>query len=192
MTDIVWIIKKIQHIIETAEYIIIIYINHFAVIFIVQQFSLNTVNIEKLNLCLMWTSEYLQHFCLNVHYKSGKTNIILDVLFCLVSWDYQFELNELSLDVLHISIIFIYTNNLVKISLKFHQYILHNYFIELCWQCIVNMIKWNDVFDSENTVTLFYTCIQNLLYYKNFKKSYWLCIFTYLYEEIFVLVHIDH
>ena len=192
VTNIVWIIKKIQHMIKTAEHITIIYTDHSAAVFIVQQFSLNTVNIKKLNLHLMWTSKYLQCFYLDVCYKSDKTNIILNVLFHLVSWDYQFELNKLSFNVLHTSIISIYTNNLVKISFKSHQYIFHDYFIEFCWQCIVNMIKWNDILDSEDTVTLLYTCIQNLLYYKNFEKSYQLCIFTYLYEEIFVLIHTDH
>ena len=117
--NIVWIVKKIQHIIKITEHITIIYINYSAIIFIVQQFSLNTVNIKKLNLYLIWTSEHLQCFHLNVHYKSDKTNIILKVLFCLVSQDYQSELNKSSLDVLYTSTVFIYANNLVEISLKF-------------------------------------------------------------------------
>ena len=54
------------------------------------------------------------------------------------------------------------------------------------------MIKHNNTLNSENAATLFYTYIQNLLYYKNLEKSYWLCISTYLYEEIFILIHISH
>ena len=49
VADIVWMIKKIHYMIETAEQIIIIYTDYFIIIFIVQQSSLNTVNIEKLN-----------------------------------------------------------------------------------------------------------------------------------------------
>ena len=66
--------------IEVTECITIIYTDYSAAVFIVQQSSLNIVNINKLNLHLICISEYLQHFSLNIHYKSGKINIISDAL----------------------------------------------------------------------------------------------------------------
>ena len=66
--------------IEAVEQTIIIYIDYFIVIFIVQQFSLNTVNIKKLNLYFIQTSEYLQQFCIDVCYKFDKINIVFNTL----------------------------------------------------------------------------------------------------------------
>ena len=50
------------------------------------------------------------------------------------------------------------------------------------------MINWNNTL-SKIITTLLYMQIQKLLYYNDIKKSYCLCIFTYLYEEVFMLAH---
>ncbi len=59
--------------------------NHEANVKIVKQIFLLTMLIKKQNLCLMYASKYLQHFNLNVHHKSEKQHIVLDVLSQLVS-----------------------------------------------------------------------------------------------------------
>jgi len=51
---------------------------------IVKQISLLMMLTEKQNLHLMHTSKYLQHFNLNIHHKSEKQHIVLDVLLRLV------------------------------------------------------------------------------------------------------------
>ena len=88
ITEIVWIVKKIHHMIKNAEKTTIIYMNHSAAVFIVCQLNLNIINIEKLNLYFVCASKYLQHFCLNIHYKSSKINIIFNVLLQLASHEY--------------------------------------------------------------------------------------------------------
>lgn len=40
-----------------------------------------------------------------------------------------------------------------------------------------------------NAAKLSYICIQDLIYYINIEKNYCLCLFTYLYEEVFALMH---
>ena len=85
VADIVWVVKKVHHMIEVTEQFTIIYTDHFTTVFIVQQFSLNIINIKKLNLCLICVFKYLQHFHLDVWYKSGKTNIVLNTLSQLTS-----------------------------------------------------------------------------------------------------------
>ena len=190
IVSIVWVVKKVHHMIEVTEQIMIIYTDHFITVFIVQQSSLNIINIEKLNLHLICASEYLQHFHLNVQYKSGRMNIVLNTLSQLISCKLNHSKSDkFSLDVLHMSTVSTYANSLIKVSSEFHQHILHSYTVEPHWQHIINRIKQNDVLDSKNTALLLYVHVQDLLYYKNIKKSYCLCIFSYLYGEVFALAH---
>ena len=142
-----------------------------------------------MNLHLIYASEYLQCFCLDIHYKSEKTNIILNALSWLASHEYQLESDESSLDVLHSSSVSIYVNTLIKMSFKFHQCILDRYIKKSHWQWVIDMIQHNDVLNSSNATTLPYVCIWGLLYYKDIEKKHQLCISTYLYEEVFVLAH---
>ena len=135
----------------------------------------------------MYTLKYLQQFHLNIHYKFRKTNIVLNALSQLASHKYQLKLNVFSLNVLY-DTIFIFINNFVKLLSKFQQYLLDNYIKEVCWQQVFNMIIKNNVLDI-NIIMLLYIHIYSLLYYKNIKKSYWLCISSYLYEKVFILIH---
>ena len=136
----------------------IVYTDHFITIFIVQQFSLNTVDVKKLNLYLVCVSEYLQQFWLNIHYKSDKINIVLNTFLCLASHKYCFKFNNFNLDVLHSAVTSIYVNNLIKVFLNFHQWILNNYIKKPHWQHIIEIIKQNNILNM-NTAKLSYTYI---------------------------------
>ena len=77
VTDLIWLIQKIHHMLESAEKLTIIYTDHFITLSIVHQSSLTSItSIDKINLQLVYVSEYLQRFCLNVWHKKGKTNIV--------------------------------------------------------------------------------------------------------------------
>ena len=76
----VWIIKKIRHLIETTEHFIVVYIDHSVTIAIAQQSNLNTIFVIKLNLRLIRSSKYLQRFKLNIRHIQNKINIILNAL----------------------------------------------------------------------------------------------------------------
>ena len=76
----------------------------------------------------------------------------------------------------------------MKISSEFCKYIINSYAKEPHWQQLMEMIKQNKMLNT-NITTLLYTQIQELLYYKNIEKRYHLCIFSYLYGEVFALVH---
>lgn len=119
--------QEIHYMIKAAKRITIIYTNHFVTVFIVHQLSFNIIDVKKLNLCLIHTFKYFQRFHFTVCYKSDKMNIISDVLFYLISCKYQSELNEFSFNVLHSFTVFIYVNNLVKMSSEFHQNLLDDY-----------------------------------------------------------------
>lgn len=79
----VWMIKKIRHMIEIAIKIIVIFTNYFASTSIARQTSLTFNNTDKLNLKLIRAFAYLSQFDLNVQYKSEKINIISNGLFRL-------------------------------------------------------------------------------------------------------------
>ena len=60
-----------------------IYINYQAIINIAKQNSFNTISIVKLNLKYIRLLKYLSWFYLNIQYKPGKSNIILNALLYL-------------------------------------------------------------------------------------------------------------
>ena len=84
IVDIVWIVRKIKHMIKSIEiFSTIIYTDHFAAVFISRQIILITFNNDKLNLRLVRISQYLFDFNLFVRHKADKANVMSNVLFRL-------------------------------------------------------------------------------------------------------------
>ena len=82
ITDLVWLIQKICHMLKSAEKLTIVYTDHSVTLNIVHQLSLTLMTlIDKINLQLICISEYLQQFHLEVQYKADKMNILSDTLF---------------------------------------------------------------------------------------------------------------
>ena len=98
MAGIIWVVKKIRHLIEASTKSTIIYTDHSAAIDIVRQSSMNTTSTEKLNLRLIRASEYLQRFRIELRHKPGKTNIVPDILSRLASRSYRSEPEDSILD----------------------------------------------------------------------------------------------
>ena len=80
ISGLVWVVRKLRHLIEASESPVVIFTDHSATCQIARQTSLNTVSIEKSNLKLVRSSEYLQRFNLNIRYRSGLSNVIPDTL----------------------------------------------------------------------------------------------------------------
>ena len=107
VTDLVWLVQKICYILKSAEKLTIVYTNHSVTLDIVCQFSLTLMtSIDKLNLQLVWVSEYLQRFCLNIWYKTDKINVVSDTLSWLISMSKSNSLNQ-SLDSLTVNTLII-------------------------------------------------------------------------------------
>jgi hypothetical protein len=86
MIEIVWIIKKIRHLIESSrKQFTIIFIDHFALTEIIKQTSLNTFNIDKLNLKLVRTFQYLSILSIDIKIKLKKFHVISNALSRLFS-----------------------------------------------------------------------------------------------------------
>ena len=80
----VWTVKKIRHLIDSTDKLLTIaYTDHSAVTSIAKQTTLSSSNTDKLNTRLIWASQYLAQFNLDIWYKSGKHHLMPDTLFWL-------------------------------------------------------------------------------------------------------------
>ena len=59
ISELIWMIKKVQHLVKVLKLPVIIYTDHSSIINIAKQSSLNTTSIKKFNLQLIQSSEYL-------------------------------------------------------------------------------------------------------------------------------------
>ena len=81
IVGIVWIMKKIRHMIESIEISsVVIYIDHSVAVLISRQITLIISNSDKLNLRLIRASQYLSDFNLFVRHKAGKVNVVSNAL----------------------------------------------------------------------------------------------------------------
>ena len=155
--DIIWMIKKIRHMIEfNRKLFIIIYTDHFAIILIFRQIILIILFIDKLNLRLIRVSQYLFNFNIFLRHKTNKTNIIFNILFRLPTHTSQMNdvnkkeiLNILyghSIEIVNeklndIFIAMIYHIILIKMSNDFKQRLKKTYAENKHWSTILKMLK---------------------------------------------------
>jgi len=199
VTELIWVLKKTRHLIEATEQSTIIYTDHAAAVEIEHQFSLNTTAVKKLNLRLVRASEYLQRFRLKIQYKSGKTNIISNALFRLLSSnnvhkrlasrEYQSESDESILKALQADVsTATYAETLIKVSLKLQQRLKNSYTKESRWGWILKMLNNNNTLGL-NAAKLPYKLKNRLVYYKDIEKGPCLCIPHSLHDKVFKLAH---
>jgi hypothetical protein len=99
ITDIIFIIKKIRHMIESFKKFIILFTDHEFALSIVKQTSRIITFIDRLNLRLIRAFEYIQRFNVIIKHKSDKQHIVSNALSRLVNENDEFnifELNELN------------------------------------------------------------------------------------------------
>ena len=74
--------RKIQHFIDFAKIkFIIIFIDHDAALNIAKQINMIITSINKLNLRLIQTFDYIQRFKLKFRHHSKKQHVVSDALF---------------------------------------------------------------------------------------------------------------
>jgi transposase InsO family protein len=158
--ELIWIIKKIKHLIQSFEKSIIIQTNHAAIMNICKQTSIISTNsVMRMNLRLIRVSQFLSQFSnLKIRHKSKKYHLISDALFRLQSLnkenlsDDHAELNELFVD--H-NVIHAYNTTLMKLSSEFRKRIIDDYFTNESWKKIIHTIDQNEA-QSENAAKLFF------------------------------------
>ena len=136
----VWMIKKVRHIIELSKAKVIIQTNHLTIINILQQSSITSTTLTmRLNLRLIWASQFLQQFKLNVRHKPGKEHIIPDALNRLAST------NSPPTDARHseLDALFVYNIKLIKIHPTLMSQILAGYDANPWWARLRLQIQRN-------------------------------------------------
>ena len=103
MIDLIWIVRKVRHMIKTIKTTIVVFIDHAVNTFIIKQIILINSNTNKFNFRLMRTFIYLSQFRLDVKYRSKK--IMLYQTFFFVC---RLTMNQLSYVVTVLMIIWIW------------------------------------------------------------------------------------
>jgi len=154
LADMIWIMQKVRHLIELLNLLTIIHTDHEANVKIVKQIFLSMMLIKKQNLCLMCASKYLQHFNLNIHHKSEKQHIVLDILSQLVSTMLsETDMKESKLDTLFVmNTLFI--EIYIKMLNEFQKCLIQDYDEDSAWCYTINVLNKNKNNDNENIVNL--------------------------------------
>ena len=139
IADIVWVLRKVRHLMEASTSVTMIYIDHDVALRIAKQTSLITTFTNKLNLRLVRVSDYLQRFNLNIRHKSKKQHIVFDVFsrLAFVNTAAKFFANENELNVL-------FTASLVKMNEAFRKRVIDDYKSDLNWQKIEAILDIED------------------------------------------------
>ena len=135
----VWVLKKVRHLIEAAEKPTIIWTDHAATISIAKQSSMSTTSTDKLNLRLIQAAQYIQQFKLELYHKPGKTNIVPDALSRLPADTEE----PPSVPILDSFQGYAFTAVLVQMSSTFKEQLKEGYSKDTKWQRILEDIRKN-------------------------------------------------
>ena len=177
IADIVWVIRKIKHMIEFIEiFSIIVYIDHSTVVFISRQIIFIIFSSDKLNLRLVKVSQYLFDFNLFIKHKVDKINVVSDALsrlqtnvFIIEKIDvlkflYEHALESSSIDLIVETSLFYHHVTFVKMSNDFKRRLKQVYLNDEHWFKILIMIRFKVTIDiqsktSQSVVVILFTSI---------------------------------
>ncbi len=139
LAGIVWVLRKIRHMIESSKHPTLILTDHGTALGITKQISLLTSSTNKPNLRLIRASKYLQRFNIEIRHKPGKQHIVSDALSRLPSTnsDTKPEPTKGELDAL-------FTFLLVQMDPALKEKILDEYKSDLNWKNISSILDKND------------------------------------------------
>ena len=80
MAGVVWVIRKVHHMVRSSQLATIVWTDHSAIPSIAKQVKLSSSNVDKLNLRLMRASTYLSQFNIAVKHKARRDHVIPDAL----------------------------------------------------------------------------------------------------------------
>ena len=159
IADLVWIVRRVRHIIKIIKHTIVIFINYVVNISIAKQITLNNSNTNKLNLRLIRAFIYLFQFQLKVKYRLKKNYVISNAFsrllfsneqmsaFAVVNSDDVLNLNNYYNSMLNSSCskqvdeIHSMQTLLIKIFDDFRKRIKVGYAAEKTWSNMLKMLK---------------------------------------------------
>lgn len=141
VAGLVWVVEKTRHFFEAGQEVTTVFTDHLAATFIANQTNLSTANSERLNLRLIWTSQYLSQFDIDVKYRPGKIHLVPDALSQLLR-DTTTPPNTSLLDELTIpEAEFAFTATLVEMSLGFRKRLLIAYANDSQWKRVRGLLE---------------------------------------------------
>ncbi len=187
IADIVFIIRKIRHMIESFKKLTILFTDHESALRIVKQTFLIISFIDRLNLRLIRAFEYIQRFNIVIKHKFDKQHIVLDALSRLASNN-----NEFVSDVRELNVLF--TITLVEMNFDFRFKIISEYFSNSKWKKIMNTLFKNLViklsFELNNHDLIYRT---NQVFIEHVYEFRRLCISLNIISDILHIAHsFDH
>ena len=183
LADLVWILKKIRHLIDFAVKFTIIYTDHEISFAIVKQTFLSTSSTNKLNLRLVRASNYIQRFDFIIRHKSNKLHLMSDALFKLsVTSAINTQSENEEFDVF-------FTANLIEMISEFRKKLIEEYIKNSNWRKISKLIATS----NKNETILSFITKDQLIYRKNSHNMLFvserLCISESLIQNILQTVH---
>ena len=197
----VWVVRKVRHLIESSTKPVIIYIDYGANVGIAKQTSLTTAFTEKTNLCLIRASEFLQRYSMDVRYKPGKSHYVPDALLRLLikttpdSDESRSSIQNIpgELDILHVE--YAFTASLVEMSPEFRTKILDGYTKDPAWTKVFSVLEGKDIKDTADAVQLFFVRADGLIYRVDYPTGNHafapqrLCLPASVLGEVFTISH---
>ena len=192
IASLVWMFRKIRHMMKSSISSSIIYTDHDASLSIAKQTSLTTFFTDKLNLRLVRAFEYIQKFDLTIRHKSDRLHLVSDALSRLstanISVTNTFNQNFNNDDELNV----LFVASMTKMTSKFKKRLLHEYILNPNWIKIMKVIDSNE---KNNISILFIRINDDLIYRKEISDNASpfvlsrMCIPASLVNEILHMIH---
>lgn len=196
VAGLVWVVKKLRHLIEATNLTTVVYTDHQAIVDIAKQSSLNTTSLVRLNLRHVRSSEYLARFRLDIRYKPGKTNTVPDALSRLPKADSIPDVPDRPLAVTQAQTHLLQQGvqvypviAVVEFSAQFLSEIAENY-DQRCKQLIED-VRINDDLPRDNQAVLPFKVVEGHLYFDNRELGPRLVIPKAMAKALFKSAHDD-
>ena len=132
--------RRIKYIIKISiKLFVIVYTNHFVIVFIIQQIKLSFFSIDKLNLCLIKALIYLLQFSLNIKYKSNNQHVVSNILSRLFIDAFKSTINNLILNNVYWQITSQYVYIIKKI--KYSKHIVNEIYVKMSSKFKASIMK---------------------------------------------------
>jgi len=173
IAGLVWLLWKIQHMMESSKLPTRIYTDHRASLGIAKQTSLGTASTEHSNLRLVRASEYIQRFNIELCHKEVK--------------DPELDLASANFSDSHTA--YNYTASLVEMSDSFRQRLLDGHQQDPYYDRIIGILDANDDLAEQDRTTIPFMRDENSLIWHTGIDALRLCIPQSLIGDVLRIAH---
>ena len=180
----VWVVRKVKHMVESSQTPAKIFTDHGAIIAIAKQRSLETESTDRANLRLISASHYLQQFKLEIFHKPGREHTIPDALSRLQSFATAATTPELDFEgVANYNV----TASLPEMTADFRAKLQEGYKQDKAYRKILPQLQENETF-GENKADLKFFLDDGLIWHRDDARMR-LCIPDSLVKDVLTIEH---